>query len=346
MPGRNLDGEDPTLEAMAGFFLSIRPGTDSMYVNISNATSPFIKPMTVQEFVERCTRTHDRTENEVARALKGIKVKIMYNVNHNGAVFPLPSSRYRFITSMVDNARDAPTKPATYSQTRNAGEWYGQQSPHYARQDFPNPPVRLFEGMYYVNVGKKPKTNHGNDVEWYPATALQIQAFQPFSGVLTSSQTSAMIRVALKAPRDHQRDILGTGNGSGLDHFAFANDPARRQQGGLGRPNMTAGTRFIQIPGRWLRPPQLRYSVPQSIDPTGASWDLRNVKFISPGSLRRAQYIPVLNLSGSPLPQFFERNLRTQFYGHNLVANVGIRVLIKSVTIQQTELTPLWENDF
>jgi hypothetical protein len=246
-----------------------------------------------------------------------------------------------------------------YPQVCNAGQWYATNSPYQGRANYPNPVVQQFKGLCYVNVGKSPAVSRDN-VEWYPATALEIVSFQPFPGRLMRDQTARMITAALKTPTNHKNTILGSQVGGGLHHFAFSGAFAGTQQGGLMVPGMSAGTQFTQIPGRWLAAPSIEYSAPRdhrdssqdferattsnSVQPKTASWDLRNSAFVSTATIDK---IPVLNLSTTRLPHpGFRTNLRKQLRKHGLIRNLQITVDVRDISINQPEFSPQWEQAF
>ena len=355
-----LDGNrvsQQTLQAISGFSLSVRPGVQAMYVNVSIATSPFFKNVTVQQFIERCIHyPQGRSAEEVFRALKGIKVRIAHHTRNDQITFPQPNSRFRFINGIVDRADQAPTSPSRYDnpQVRNAAQWYAKDSPYRTRPEFPHTAVPQFPGLYFVNVGKDPAIGP-NNVEWYPATALEIAAYQPFPGRLMRSQTTQMIDAALRPPDEHKRAIVSSEVGGSLNHFAFSGAQAGNQQGGLGNVQMSAGIVFTQIPGRWLKPPTICYSTPRDersssddlkraapsvrLQPKGASWDLRYSAFASTNVIGK---IPVLKLSRGNLPPF-QTNLLRQLRKHGLIPNLRVQVDVRNISINYDQLTRDWE---
>jgi hypothetical protein len=116
---------DRVVRAMPGFFLSVRPGVQSLLLNVNIATSPFYENMLVSEAIDRLTRTpqvvprgHGRNLDEVRRVLKGVRVRIEYNTNNDNVTFPNQYSRFRFIQN-VGNAcsQELLSHPATPDDT-------------------------------------------------------------------------------------------------------------------------------------------------------------------------------------------------------------------------------------
>ena len=370
-PGRSLDVQHPhILRAIPGFFLSVRPGVQTMYINVSPATSPFFdNGLTVQTFIDRCTVAPQfRNIDEVCNYLKGVKVRINYNTNNNTQTFRHANSRFSFIKGIGRTvALETQMNPA-YPAVANVAAWYLPTSQYGGNFEFPNPVLPLTGREYAVNVGTDPATNI-NRVEWYPANALDIVPWQPFRGRLVSGQTTEMINQALQRPQDHRNNVISANAGGALHHFAFGGGPAQPTQGipgsiqgGLGHVGMTAGTQLIQVPGRFLDPPIVRYSNERQPDNTQsdrekagkirpariikAAWNLQNCGFVEPHAITD---LPVLNISGSALPQDFQQLLRTQLRKHGLLANMGVPVRVSTANMpqgRQHKLSPLWEQTF
>ncbi|KAK4539622.1 hypothetical protein LTR36_010505 [Oleoguttula mirabilis] len=256
--GYSLDSppQQPTLRAMKGYYLSVRPGVQSLFLNINTATSPFYQNLLVSDLISRMTATgaagQSRPQHEVARALKGVKVRIEYNTNVN---FPTEASRTRFIDSVGLQVQAQPTQLPNVMLSA----WYNRAGPYTGLPDYPNPAWAPLATELAINVGKDPFRFPGQE-EWYPASCLRIVQWHPYRGLLTPAQTSMMITHALLPPDQHRGRILASApqldtpsSLGGLLHFGFAGAPAAGTgQAGLQALNMHAGTQFLRIPGRML----------------------------------------------------------------------------------------------
>ena len=289
---------NPMLRAVRGFFLSMRPGIENMYLNISSGTSPFFEPMTVYEWIRR--NQGRRTPHEIYQALKGLKVQITYKTNGQHT----PLQRVRLINcppsgqiisavspSPLPNANPNPPPPtySSHNRARNPAniqclqDWYDPANGFAQHQDFPNPPINqsLNANDYAINVGRDPNRTP-NESEWYPASCLQILEWQPFRGRLTGAQTAQMVRVAIQQPHPH-RDLIESDRQAnlpapgqqyqnhhstegGISHFGFARN-GQLTQGLLQALGMSAGVHFMQIPGEWLAPPTVLYAAGQAPHP-------------------------------------------------------------------------------
>ncbi|TKA72344.1 hypothetical protein B0A55_06764 [Friedmanniomyces simplex] len=255
-----------TLSAMTGYVLSVRPGIESMYLNVNHATSPFFEPVLVSNFID-WSRRLGRSEGELRAVLEGVKVRIMYDKRRE---FTAEDQRMRFITSVgatirlgngatetrsyIGNTRrrnangrmfDAqnhpiilPGVPCRVSTQALAGvttvqDWYAARAnPNILTDDdFPTSNLNLQPNVWAVNVGRD-NVRSPDGVEWYPANQLMIQSGQPVRGRLTPNQTTAMLRVAVHPPQVHKPRILGQEDIDGMFHFGFAGNA----DAGAGKP--------------------------------------------------------------------------------------------------------------
>ncbi|KAK5170195.1 uncharacterized protein LTR77_004781 [Saxophila tyrrhenica] len=248
--------------AKHGFSLSIRPGVQSMYVNLSNATTPFFEEaITVQAFYDAGVRAGS-TAGELRNCLKGLKVKITHTVNQ-AQVFPAnrPELMIRFIKEVSVPVHQEKRISPTWHPVTNVGAWYDRNSVHRQHAEFPNPHLVLTKDDYAVNVGKDAR-DHPAETEWYPAKGLEIVAWQPFRGRISPRQTEQMIKVAQVLPDAHKKKLIGNfpdDPASALAHFAF-NSHTAPAQAGLQDADMSAGQQFIDMPARWIERIWLSYN--------------------------------------------------------------------------------------
>ncbi|KAI6842795.1 hypothetical protein KC340_g7368 [Hortaea werneckii] len=376
---KSLDsaGDLPTIFAMRGFFLSVRPGVESLYLNINRATSPFIEAdLTVQQMMHRLIHQQGRSEGEARAVLKGLKVRIIYDKVVN---FATNQQRIRFINCIgkkpksgpvlykINQIHANPTYQTHGHQTVTVHDWY--RLPQFQNDpNAPSPALTLTGNEYAVNVGSDPRRDRDN-VWWIPATQLRIEPWQKFHGRLTSEQTTNMLAAALMQPAAHKNEVLGTNFRGGLHHFGFSGNPAagpNGRQGVLKTNNMSAGTDFIKIPGSLLPAPGLIYSQEQvrrgaqfklkdpdanrlidPMKPNDAKWNLRNCGFATIG--RILTQIPVLDISGNfdcNLNQHFESIIRQQFGMHGLTTNPRVPFIYNEQSLGSSGLDATWEYNF
>ncbi|RMY25585.1 hypothetical protein D0867_00630 [Hortaea werneckii] len=364
------DAAHRTMFALRGFFLSVRPGVESLYLSVNRATSPFIEAgLTVQQLMARLTnpQRQGRSEGEARALLKGLKVRIIYDKVVN---FAGPQQRIRFINcigklrnghilSKINQVEANPTYRTIGNQAVTVRDWY--RLPQFQNDpDAPSSTLTLTGNEFAVNVGKDPNRDRDN-VWWIPATQLRIEPLQKFHGRLTGEQTTNMLTAALMQPAAHKDEILGTNPQGGLHHFGFSGNVAAgpdNRQGLLQTNKMSAGTDFIKIPGSVMPAPGLIYSQPglqnkcprpmqDVMTPQGAQWNLRNCGFATIGHI--LTQIPVLDISGNfnyDLNEDFEKIIRQQFRMHGLTTNLRVPFIYNEQSLGRSGMDATWENNF
>ncbi|KAI6794376.1 hypothetical protein KC361_g5639 [Hortaea werneckii] len=361
-----------TMFALRGFFLSVRPGVESLYLNINRATSPFIQGgLTVQEMMDRLTNAQGqgRSEGEARAVLKGLKVRIIYDKVVN---FATDLQRIRFINcigkrsnngtalSTINQVLANPRYQLHVPHTLSVRAWYG--SPQFQNDpDAPSSALTLTGTEYAVNVGSDPRRDPDN-VWWIPATQLRIEPWQKFHGRLTTEQTTNMLAAASMPPAAHKDKILGTDLEGGLHHFGFSGNATAANnnncQGLLQANNMHAGIDFIKIPGSVLPAPGLIYSRPglqnrdprpmqSAMTPQRAQWNLFRCGFHTIG--RDLTQIPVLNITNVTLGGFrqrFEDTLRRQFVMHGLSTDRFVPFVHHQQPLGPSRMQSAWEINF
>lgn len=261
VPGSSLGKEKVShIRALTGFSLSTRPGNSAFLLNISTAASPFFRKMTVRDFMDRAWDS-GKDEREINAMLRGVKAEISHDT-HGGSQPPRPI-KTRFITEVICTGYEpCPLGPAPYPNTTLESFYDGMQWRTHA--EFPTTPFAVVRSDWPVNVGKA--VTYNNDMrnaegsEWFPASQLQIVEWQAVRGILTSDETSGMIKVALRTPQMNANMLLGTQNlQQGLSHFGFAGASDGNNQAGLAAFGMEAGRQLLKIKGRWLGAPVVSY---------------------------------------------------------------------------------------
>ncbi|KAK4617947.1 hypothetical protein CLAFUW4_12264 [Fulvia fulva] len=161
-----------TVNAMSGYYLSARPGVNSMFININHATSPFFASITVAHCIRRSIDL-GRSVKEIKQILKGAKVRIRYGA----AIFnsQRPATRHRFIHSVGLPIKSQPPR-RTFTSVTNVHAWYTVPHNHPYRRlpEFPTTAVNLDPDDWAINTGKDPTKLPALE-EWIPASQLEIE---------------------------------------------------------------------------------------------------------------------------------------------------------------------------
>lgn len=309
--------------ALTGFFISARPGIQKMLININTATSPFFAQVTVAEFIDR-SHAAGRSWSDTKSALKGVQVRIKYNTKEG---FKQEVNRMRLITEVSDQYANQ----LLVSRNTTLKCWYQQAT---TSPKFPQPPISVGDWSACINVGRSRSYKGGQFMEWYPAECLDIVQFAPYRARLTSDETTQILRTACQSPQTNANQILNRG----LSHFAFNGS----KQGGLSDfGGMRVGQKLLAIEGRKLPPPTVRYADGKDLRIQHASWNLIDSRFASPANVRA---LPLLNLSGQPVPPEFQKTMRHALFVHGLIKSEDVPFEMHGTPKLQYDPSPEFED--
>lgn len=324
-----------TVQALDGFFASLRPSMDRLLVNINSATTPFFEEeMTIQQYADRVLEhlrldrpnsgLQDLPGNErriLESILRGVQVRIRLDKPVPNS-FTSAAARVRTVTSFgkaIDSQDMRPDIPQKVLQ------YYSDQSN--AVQPL-NPQMRRNE--ISVNVGKPPRGNGRFAVEYYPASQLEIVDLQPVHGQLRAKQTENMIKFARKSPEDNAWRIID----KGLKMFGF-NDPEAIE--GLSKFKLSVGCSLVKVPARFLNPPTVVYKgASAAADVRDAAWNLRSSAFVVSTTIKKAPLIELQSHGGQGA------NQGVAWRGGNGFAGAMIEALTKHglAAFQRTPVLP------
>lgn len=309
----NGNARDDLLRALRGFFLSARPGTDQVFVNINAVSSAFFGRQTLDDFLES-PAYHRCNDGRKSALLRGLKVQIIAT---SAALWANAQSSHRFVHEIghINTICHGNVSIRNCFNTQDI--------------DCTNRIVLIQNPLTQSNHGVRVAHNMLDnltpmDFEWFPADQLESAGDVPFHNPLNGPQTSAMIEFAREKPQDNYDRIPG----HGLRMFGFSG-PTPGQFDLQARSGMQAGTQMISINARWLGTPGVRYDN-QRANVRLASWNLVGVRFDQ--RTRKTEELPFINTSSVP---------------SNSDGKVGIKTLLKAVRsalINHTQM--LGQTDF
>ncbi|KAK6382466.1 hypothetical protein LTR65_010843 [Meristemomyces frigidus] len=282
---------DRRLRALSGFFVSVRPGSQQLLLNINLRCSPFLQSnMTVHDFIGKRTG-----KKALMSVLEGLKVMITYETNPDLT----EPERTKFITSIgnVVTQQRLSASVAAASGMATVFDYFSQPI-------FPHASLKLDKSSFAINVGADPfkkrskkgngKKKDGDDAdepEWYPSQYLEIVGFPSYRQQLQGYQTAKMLKAALKMPVQHIEEISDKGmNMFGLRDRAFT---ARLEHdfGLIVKPELST------VPCRIIAPPVVEYGDKTNAKITLAAWNLQRMKLASTCT---TAHVPILDLTGLP----------------------------------------------
>lgn len=279
----NQQGE-AAVRALRGFFLSARPGVESLLVNINTTSSAFFGLQNVEDFLSSPQYKRRSAEAKTA-LLKGTKVEIVFPPS---VAWPTSESANRFVHAVGEHISIEKCHKKAGQDVTVERCFLGDDQGCPSRLYVPKGEATV-NGSHAVKVATS-MLDPGivGRMEWYPAEWLRIVEDQPFHNALNAGQTSKMLKFALKSPNENYSRIMN----DGLRMFGFT----ATNQSGLStfHQDLEAGQQMIKVPGCWLKPPTIRFQ--SSIKtPEHASWDLMNVKFAEVN--KKLPCLPWINLS-------------------------------------------------
>ncbi|KAK6341532.1 hypothetical protein TWF696_008604 [Orbilia brochopaga] len=249
------------LDAIQGFYSSVRPGFDRILCNINVRTGAFYQERPLHELMnvafnrsEMETRGFsDRDCETLSYFLKGVKVSL----HHLSGV--------RKKTILKAGPKNAETEKF---HCEEFGGGLISVKDYFVRKykkslRFPLLPV--------VDVGTQGRSN------WLPAELCIVAPGQPFKGTLDSNNTRALIEFACRPPTRNALTITTSGL-KALGHAAGAQNPTLDGFGIKLDPHM------VIVPARILPAPQIQYSG-RPLNVHNASWNLAQTKFARSGKI-------------------------------------------------------------
>ncbi|KAB8292552.1 hypothetical protein EYC80_008261 [Monilinia laxa] len=248
------DGKNGRLYMIrTGFFSSVRPGEDSVLLNVNTTTSAFYSPILLSKWIEleRNGRLFDRSD--LQNKLKGVKVVFTAEAldrQRKRAVFDISGRQLSETYFTRDKNQTDKTSVLTYMKTK-----YPVHAQHFRSND------------YCINLGS------WSDKRWYPAEFLKIVDWQPVTKVLKGGYAEEMIDIAKTNPQKNQSKILD----HALPLLGLKGQHTRFYQDfGI---TFDARPRFIQIDPLFCRAPWLRFNSSDKnvlVVPEQAAWNLKS----------------------------------------------------------------------
>ncbi|RMY49126.1 hypothetical protein D0865_07676 [Hortaea werneckii] len=265
------------LEALRGYYASVRPAVGRLLLNLNVTSGAFYKPLPLKDLLtEYGHHKTDMAENfirmlkvEAAYTKDGQaqpfmkKIKTIVGYSQKPRFGDAKAVKFQYKASTSPDAQPVLTSVFDYFKTHHG--------------------ITLkFPGDAVLNVGTKA------DPQYLPLELCTVVAGQPFKRLLQGDQTSEMLKFAARTPNLNAMSIAGTqrspGNGLRLFRLLNPNDPNGEmvQRSSVKPWGFQVGVDMMTVPGRILNNPQIKYGS-KSVTPRGGSWNCADVKFARPG---------------------------------------------------------------
>ncbi|KAK2871996.1 hypothetical protein FQN49_002632 [Arthroderma sp. PD_2] len=256
------------LDAIRGFFHSVRPSTGGLLLNLNVSTGAFYNDGTLHGLVCKFDQSRRLTGSfrafELDRFLRKLRVKTSYSKDGGRQVRTIQSlTRRDNVAGSIDTVR---------FEWSSGGRRREISVKDYYLQAYG---INLTQSeQIVVDVGTKEKA------VYLPAELCYVVSGQAARQRLSSRQTSEMIRVACRRPGPNANDIVR----KGLPLMGVT--PGTSGIHRLEDFGIRVVSKMLAVTGAVLPPPNLLYKSPMQVTRPG-SWNLsRNVAFNQPGSIR------------------------------------------------------------
>lgn len=299
-PGTEFSNLGNGLEALRGYFTSVRPAINRLLVNLNVTSGAFYKALPLMGLMDEFRGGLDQRE----AFLRMLKVRADYIKDGQqkpfmskiktivGFAMPIVKDgkkivdvkrfgnaqevKFKYIDSSVPNAQPREVTVADYFRQH-----------HGITLKRPTFPV--------LNVGTR------TDPQYLPPEFCHVLPGQPYRRILSGDQTSEMLKFAARAPHLNAMSIAGTATapGNGLRIFRLAAPPGEvNPQVDSVKPfGFSVGTSMISVPGRILDTPRVKYGSKEA-DVQKGSWNCASQRFVEPGKFTRWQVL-VINRQGN-----------------------------------------------
>lgn len=274
------------LQALRGYYASVRTSSNRILVNLNVASAAFYKAGPLMDLVSEYVGGHSGhvpRSQDLVRAegfIRMLRVKTDYlkaldangepKKDAQGRPQTVPS--FKSVVGLAPRPRNGDARTVTFS-------WADPNDPQAAARS-----ISVFD-YFKIQHGitlqhpELPVLNVGtrSDPSYLPIELASVLPGQPVRRLLSGSQTEHMLRFAARAPLLNAESIAGM-PGNGLKTMGF-NGPAQV----LNNFGIDIGKELITVPGRILPTPKVCYGN-KELQAKEGSWNLMNVKFAKPGS--------------------------------------------------------------
>jgi eukaryotic translation initiation factor 2C len=258
------------LDALRGYFTSVRTSVNRILVNVNVATGAFYKSgplLDVLRDVSGGPPQNDFQQRKLATFVRKLRFETNYTPEIGKGGKPKKDAKGRTITKRkVHIIGDL----SRYGQNATNVRFGEVDSNGTVRQVTVQ---QYFLSKYNITLVNPlaPLVNYGlpKDPKWIPAELCSVLPGQLAKRLLLGLQTSEMIRFAARRPHENATSITGDGL-----KVARIHPGADGLNTVLSQFGIKVSASMVTVPGRILAPPQLLYRAQSTCNPRNGAWNL------------------------------------------------------------------------
>ncbi|KAF1931392.1 Piwi-domain-containing protein [Didymella exigua CBS 183.55] len=248
------------LQALRGYFTSVRTSVNRLLVNVNVATGAFYKPGPLLDVMREFTGGQSPSNDSQYRKLAAFVRLLKFETNYlpDRKVKGETKRKQHVITNLSPFNKNSTN--TTFDMTDKNGKRSKMSIEEYFRKTY----------NITLSVAQAPVVNYGTkeDPKWIPAELCTILPGQFAKRLLLGPQTSEMIRFAARRPHENAASITGPGL-----QVAKINPMADGLNVALGKFGIKVDPQLLTVPGRILPPPDLLYRR-RTAKPRVGAWNL------------------------------------------------------------------------
>jgi eukaryotic translation initiation factor 2C len=253
------------LQAVRGYFSSVRTSVNRLLVNVNVATGAFYKPGPLLDVMDDFNNGQVPANAMQYRKMAAFVRKLRFETNYmpetekGGKVKKDKNGKVHVIIDLSLFGKNATN--IKFAKTNADGSVQQVTVEDHFRNAYN---IRL-------SAAQAPLVNYGTakDAKWIPAELCSILPGQLARRLLLGHQTSEMIRFAARRPHENATSITGDGlKVTKIQPVANGLNTALSQFGIKVNPSL------MTVPGRILQAPQLLYRGQATCNPRNGAWNL------------------------------------------------------------------------
>ncbi|KAJ4371250.1 hypothetical protein N0V83_004467 [Neocucurbitaria cava] len=258
------------LQALRGYFSSVRTSVNRILVNVNVATGAFYKSGPLLDVMREWTGGSSPTSDQQYRRMAAFVRKLKIETNY------IPESGKAGKAGKAGKTKQ--TKRKVHVITDLSPFNKNSQNITFGEVDANGKVTKVSVEQYFrtkYNIilasAQAPVVNYGTtkDPKWIPAELCKVLPGQLAKRLLLGPQTSEMIRFAARRPHENAESIMGDGL-----KVTKINPVANGLNTSLVQFGIKVSPSLLTVPGRILAAPVLQYRAQTTCTPNNGAWNL------------------------------------------------------------------------